>query len=861
MRIRSTGVFFIGLVFVAVLGGLIGSAPAQAESSTSWVNGTVQKVHTSTEATAVLPFMCTGTTGSIKVKGRSGEHEACIYGSAGNTQFARYESLSGRYAYGFSFSLDDEFTPLRDFCVDYTMCAYGQEEDTLLVRVQRQQGLSLALIKDVTKHLRKTHNQGEFYEYTGDSPSYISFGETPAIVKTFAVSMNGKWAVVELERFGLARINLSDLTYRRVVAPGAEYGFGIDPSYELAISNDGSTVARTGWRGSIEVFEANELCGDTLTGQTTVNFSEYVHPCKRASIDVHGLFPGFVMGTAPRFSSDGTRLSLRVQYNQGVQSVTLAAGTGAMSGGLSYSAFGDSFTSGEGETSDEYYEPHTNTESNRCHVSVRSYPYLVGAFWGLPTVNRACSGGRVADVESISRVFVSQASPAELPSHVSVSIGGNDIELVGKLKTCLGLDTCEWASLQKRAQGAREIRSILRPVVNLIQGLKQDYPAAELLIVGYPRVVNTSEDASCPAIISTLLNAEERRYMDESIVYLNQVLRAAAQYTGVTYIDVSDAYYKAQLCDQSPRAMNAIRFGDDIAPVSLFSKFKVFGSESFHPTPKGHELVAGAIQRIGSNWRSQAPCICEYSEASLDPPVYWKEGDSAEVVDTRVRRSGEFLSRVNATPGTADTIRFPAATFKPESEVSVELHSAPQRLAQVTSRADGSLEGRIVFPDNATGYHTVHVYGVSFSESEVDIYQTVSLAESPEEPGVPSGNLEEPAVSLPSPSMQIPPIAPDSTANSRVYGLDTPILSPVTRSEQYAEVLGVASSIYSNESKQLKIAAHPKIASAPPFDEIPKVSSVDPRLVVVGGGIVVLAGVVYGLMRAVRRNGRYNESI
>ena len=862
MRIHSTGVVFIGLILAVGFAGFVGSTPASAESSENWLNGTVQKVYSSPEPQYALENLCTGVTGHIKVTGWPGFHEACIYGSSGKTQFARYESSSGRYAYGFSFALDDSFTPLRNLCTDYTVCAYGQEEDVLLVRVQRQQGLALALIKDFTKNLQKIHDQGEFYEYIGDSqPIYVSFGATPAIVNAVAVSANGKWAIAELVSYGLARIDLSDLTYRRITAPGAVYGFGTNPSYELAISNDGSTVARAGWRGAIEVFEASEMCGDELTEQTAINFSEYTYPCKSADIDAQSLFPGFVKASVPRFSSDGTRLSVNVQYGQGVHFVTLSPYADVSSQNPSYAAFGDSFTSGEGETSDEYYHPETNTVHNKCHISSRSYPYLVGTFWGMPTVNKACSGARIADVASTSLKFSSEVPPTELPSHISVSIGGNDIELVGKLKTCLGLDTCEWASVQKRTQGAREIRGIFGSVVDLIQGFKRDYPAAELSIIGYPRVVNISQDATCPAIISNLLNIEERRYMDESIVYVNQVLRAAAQYTGLTYIDVSDAFYNAGLCDQSPRAMNAIRFGDDIAPVSLFSKFKVFGSESFHPTPKGHELVAGAIQRMGSNWRSQASCTCEYSEASLDPPAYWKQGDDAGGLDMRAQRSGEFLSHVNVTTGSPVNIRFPATTFKPGSNVSVELHSEPQELAKLTVQPDGSLESDVILPSNTTGYHTVHVYGVSFAENPIDIYQTISLTEKPEELEESSGGVGIPAVPSPAPIMHINPGISGKIADSQPIVAHKPMALSLAHSEQGAEVLGAAEHIYANEKNQSNISLLPKAASSSKFHIATKNASGGLVLVVVLVGLLVLVSAVYSLIRAVRRNGRYNERI
>lgn len=720
-------------------------AVVSAVSDKIWTGTTIVGVGEGAET--ALPYgrtSCPADVFLVSIEGWSELREACVYGGDGMPQVARYAGSTGSYLYAIKFPLDTKFITIRDMCLGAARCVYGQAEDVLIMQVQQQFGPSAALIEDFTKHLKRFTDDGTYFRFENSgSPNYISLGSRIAKTNAVAVSPNGQWAVVELEGFGFVRVNLKTLEYKRVIAPGAQYGYGTDPSFEMAITNDGTKIAIVGWRASVWVYEVNNECGDTLTDASSLYFSPYVYACEAATIDVYNLFPGFIAAYIPRFSNNGTHLGVYVQQGQKIYKATIAppAFKTTTNPEHTYIAFGDSFTSGEGELSDMFYLPTTNTSENHCHVSTRSYPYLIGMAWDDSTINRACSGSLIADVREASRQ-VAAMLPDESPRYVSIGVGGNDIDLMGKLKTCLGPGTCEWASVEKRRATLDEVKAIFPRVVKLIGDIADDYPGVTVALVGYPSPINTSSTASCSLMVSSLLNSEERRYMDESVRYLNRVMKAAANYAGVSYIDIEDALSGERLCDASDRAMNSVRLGDDIAPISLLGSLKVIGAESFHPTPRGHQMISAAIQEsTGGRWWSGARCgDCQYNESQLAPSVYWY-GDANEAAPIK-QRAEPFLSATDVASGARVSFSFPSGSFLPGSTVAFEFHSTPQKLAEYRATDDGSLAGEVTLPDDS-GYHTVHALGWSFSGEAADVYQTIAVG-TPSEAGAGASDMPTP---------------------------------------------------------------------------------------------------------------------
>jgi hypothetical protein len=336
-------------------------------------------------------------------------------------------------------------------------------------------------------------------------------------------------------------------------------------------------------------------------------------------------------------------------------------------------------------------------------------------------------------VQKASREF--GESRVRPPGAVSVSVGGNDADFIGKLKSCLGPGTCEWAQEKYRKATALEIKNLFPRLVSLIYELKRSYSGSRMFVVGYPNSINAHPEAHCSALIGTLLNSQEREYMSESIRYLNRVMEAAANYTEVSFADIEDSYGDERLCDSKATAMNGVRYGDDFAPIPFLETVKLIGAESFHPTPRGHYLASQAIRSsLTASWESPA-CSdgCPFEESNLNVPAYWLEGETPEPPPQLL--SKDFLSRKVYDGAPKAFYEFLKRTFAPHSIVTFEFHSEVRELKRVMVSEDGSIKGELELPLDVEGYHTVHAFGTSYGGEPIDIYQTIYVAASDETKG------------------------------------------------------------------------------------------------------------------------------
>lgn len=736
MRI-FTYVFLTLLVSVAI--GFINQKEVSA-GATVWQGKQIVKIAEGpAQPVSYEASKCSTEMTLIEVEQRDGHVSACIFGQPNALRLARYTHAGGQFGYAVAFPTDTKFTPVRNLCTGLPWCAYGQSEDTLLLSTSI--GVwhwGQAFIKDFSKYLtlhKDTHRYYTF-DYTSE---YIFLGaeNVPFATNAVSVSANGRWALVELRSYGFVRVDLRTLETRRVVAPGATYGLANDPSFETTITNDGKKIAITGWRSGISVYEITDNCGDTLTPVMQEYFQVYISPCPEATIDRYALFPNFSFGQVPRFSTDQSTLSMYINTTYGTVAVRLSPKSSDIAK-AHYVAYGDSFTSGEGELDDSFYLAGTNTTTNTCHVSARSYPFLLQKQWENTMVsNRACSGSRIEDVRNVLRSDSSIASSPHA-TILSLGIGGNDVGLMAKLKTCLQPGTCEWVQPERRAATANEIRRLLQPLITLIQQMQQENAGSPVLVMGYPEVINDAHTASCDALINTLLSQEERVYMNESIRYLNTIIRAAARYTNTRFINVEQALRGERLCEGNSKAMNTIRLGDDIAPIP-FMKTKFIGAESFHPTPYGHTLISNVAeaQLTEGFWETSVCGSCTFKSSQIEPSEYWLENVQAEWLDVR-QFTLQFIDNLKIFGGSFVDLTFPVGTFRPYEAVQIELHSDTVSLGSYEALEDGSMRARVKFPSGTTGYHTVHALGDSVSGDALDIYQVVYIEDENNQ-----GNLSE----------------------------------------------------------------------------------------------------------------------
>lgn len=725
-------VFFMGLM-MAVVVVLCGSVSVSA--SPDWISGSVSV--SGSRAASVgryLDFPCSGVEYGIRVLDVSDEN-ACVFGEPGSLRVARYAS-GGILRYGISFPLDSQFFPLQGFCENNHRCIYSSSADIALVsEVTGGPYFGAVIHKKFSSYVHSAPTPaGPGFRYQPPSTEIINRGGVPLPASGMNLSSNGKWAVVEARDFGLLRVDTDSGAIRRFSAPGAVYGRGNDPVYELAVSNSGDFVVTTGVRLGIVVHHIDQACGDTPSAASTKDYEEGVIRCKARDLDRYELFPGFVYATQPHISEDALRLMITVKTTDSVKRHTVRVGSvGPQDGSgttvqkVDYVALGDSYTSGEGETSDARYLPGTNELSSTCHISDRSYPYRVAILWEKIGLNLACSGARVGDVMygSMQRAGQLMSAVAHSPDVLSLSVGGNDVGLIAKLKACLGIGTCEWAVPGlKRFAAYREIVDFYDVLISTFSTVRRYYTEGAVVALGYPHVINKDAPSACDPLTSFLINQDERLFMHRAVTLLNDVIESAALRSGVRYIDIEGAFGENRLCDQGQRAMNALRVGDDIAPINFLEDLKVIGAESYHPTPYGHQMVAKKITDELSWSDARAP-VSSQTKVKPPPDEYWQSQASPH--DSPRLVAVEGLARVSLQNRRLD-IETPSRMFLPNTTVRVELHSEPLTIGEVLSTDSGSLLFTGDLPSGVVeGFHSLHFYGALASGGDGDVYMPLFI--------------------------------------------------------------------------------------------------------------------------------------
>ena len=649
-----------------------------------------------------------------------------------------------------AYRFDSQFRVLEGACDGIVGCIYIPEADILVTRFYTSRPyVGGRMYTHVSERIKREIDPGSLeirYVFDSSEPDFtLSYGDVPLPVEAIASSENGRWVAFEYREFGIVLVDTKTFQARRILAQGARYGFGFDPTVEIAISNDGKTVAVVGERTGVTVAQITPGCGDELRPEMRRLFSETTTNCPISMIDAlgsdfHGVYD-------PRFNKSGSELEVVVRYRDYAgRTIRLRSADYKEMPELDYLALGDSFSSGEGETDDNYYFRGTNDRFDRCHVSMRSYPFLLRIHLEISSMKSvACSGAKIGDIastgvyrgqgkrlgvvglglneqqrETAQSVALDSFQPGRIlqaefveryrPSLVTIGIGGNDAGFMTKLRSCAAPGTCDWAREERRYQVAKEIQALFDPLVKLYRRLAYLSPTSKFVAIGYPRVIEP--DGRCDAITASLLDHQERIFLDENTSYLNKIIESAARFAGVQFIDVSDALAGHRLCSGSALlGMNSLRLGDDISLKDV----RVIGNETFHPTPYGHDLMALVMKYRYDRGFGQ---VCESNclETLPDIPGYWGESLGQGIV-----KAADVIERTDATEL---SISIPPKSIAPGATVTIDVYSQKTNLAVVRADPGGGVIGTFRLPlEFPEGFHTVHIETTSYSGEVVELYQ------------------------------------------------------------------------------------------------------------------------------------------
>jgi hypothetical protein len=568
----------------------------------------------------------------------------------------------------------------------------------------------------------------------------------PAHTDSLAFSANGQWMVVDVPYVGMARVDLN--TYE--VLPFADpfnYNIGLNPFIKSAISSDGR------WAVLYSLGFTRYRIYDLSTCAAVPNFIVGKVSCQSRDLSAQ---LGSLGGVGSMRFINNDALQLYASYKDGntnktAQFVLRLPGTPIFNYG--YLALGDSYTSGEGAFN---YKALTDTKDNKCHLSLLSYPYILGRDLNLSRYESvACSGAIIQDVLGVENYNEKhrQAKGKEVkdydneildgflpgyraqnrfiteyrPGIITISAVGNDIGFAKKIQRCIEPDTC-FASYEDRLEIVREINNQFNRLTNMYSEIKAADPLAKIYAVGYPQVAKLS--AGCD--MNVHLDGSELGFTESLIDYLNVVVQQAAKHTGIGYADIGDALDGHRLCEPLNSwevAINGLTAGNDNLDIPFIHG--PLGNESYHPTAFGQSLMARKVSEQTAGLTQPMPV----ADPSALPPI---ENDSLLIL--QAPKSGRQIKKINYDGDLSNDILYRNGIWNfvinevkfglnPLSTVRAWLNSSPVDLGAYTTDSQGGLNINVPAAQTVpSGFHTLHIYGKNTASEDVDIYKTIYVA-------------------------------------------------------------------------------------------------------------------------------------
>ncbi|EHR52971.1 hypothetical protein SacmaDRAFT_4797 [Saccharomonospora marina XMU15] len=233
-----------------------------------------------------------------------------------------------------------------------------------------------------------------------------------------------------------------------------------------------------------------------------------------------------------------------------------------------YVSLGDSFTSGTGIP---------NQVDLPCTRSDRNYPSLVASRLEPSEFTDVSCGG--ADTTHMTSPQWGVANAAQFDALatdtdlVTIGIGGNDIPFVEVIVTCATLGAgvphgspCrDYYNFGGTDRLAEKIRAVGPLVADVLRGIAERSPRADIYLVGYP-VLLPDSGANCWPVVP--ISDGDAPYLRDMTKLLNQVLAQQAQQHGVTFVDTYTSSIGHDMCKPTgEKWVEAVLLTSPAAPV------------------------------------------------------------------------------------------------------------------------------------------------------------------------------------------------------------------------------------------------------------------------------------------------------
>ncbi|MBB5916903.1 lysophospholipase L1-like esterase [Nocardia transvalensis] len=254
--------------------------------------------------------------------------------------------------------------------------------------------------------------------------------------------------------------------------------------------------------------------------------------------------------------------------------------------GARYVALGSSYAAGPG------LEP---VADGPCARSARNYPHRVAEAANLDLVDVSCSGATTDDILYRPQTVAGTVMPPQIGAVtsytrlVTVSVGGNDLNLIGSMLTGSGCEIVAGAVAGlcdgvTRTQPATpdDFDTVTRALADIVAAVRDRAPEATVLLVQYLPVL-PSDGSTCAAAPMTPTQAAAARATYDGLI---AATARAARESGAQIVSVADAENHTA-CTADPWVFDfqhPPRPADPTAAAGMY-----------HPNPAGTSRIAEKI--------------------------------------------------------------------------------------------------------------------------------------------------------------------------------------------------------------------------------------------------------------------------
>lgn len=768
--------YMAGVTSILICMSVLGYASAHAIDGAQWedvYDGTVSSAYYSSAPRQSWHFAnCSEEQATLETYGRTIATTLCVVHGM-NVSLASYSSGGDVVQYALKKSEDTTYHLLTNVYAPAQPALLS--DDTLLtVSLAGPNNMQMAVLNNIGSKLQDQatfvgpgYNKIYTIDMSQGAPVQDMNGGN-IYARHIAASQNNKYAAVEVYGAGVAIVDLvthkARLLSNDKTPDYSSYGGNI----RLAVSNDGKKVFVVGDKVDVDkMYIIDDFCGST----SFQNVSKIDKPCDW--IDLKDRIKGSLEGRTPyyiEFNQDSREANVYAWSLGDANSTKITVKPDPNSMRLEYLALGDSYSSGEGDTEkdshgDKYYRLFTDREENRaqgtpqnkCHISTRSYPYILakGMDLGLDSPKQwdtiACNGATAWDVkgqgsdeylgrgnslagfdaatlktQALNEMIPGRQKQIEFvkkykPRTITLTMGGNDVGFGEKIRACaipsVSESTCQIATETGRSGLGMQLRNQYDNLTTLYNELRAvSAGRTKIYVLGYPQFMNGDESAACGANI-VALDKVERKMIHESVSYLNDIIKQSTKAAGVKYIDIENSLSGGRLCDDGQKYVTGFSAGD--------------WQESFHPNAKGHFRMAMSTwdNTDTESLLSYDACpgtaenSCPDTSATkekIQTPAYFN--GIPQQPDTHYQQMTASEQRKTSV---MDIIMAPT-TFLKNSIVNIVIHSDPIELGNFQVSDDGSLNVGAALPASlSAGYHTLIVTGYTPDNQPIQYEQII----------------------------------------------------------------------------------------------------------------------------------------